>query len=136
MADETQHSNDLTVAQAASRIGGLDSAEAIQGFVAGDDRQGVQRAAESRIAALVSAGEIAAGEVASADPRAKPGKPLEAGGTGTKLVRTRFPVDRFEHGIDGVEPITARGVEVAANKVEELLEVARAHDTRLEEVEA
>jgi hypothetical protein len=131
MADETQNSTDGTVAQAVARIAELDSADAVLAYVQGDDRQGVRQAADGRLSALAGSGEIA-----TADPRAVPGQPLQAGGSGAKRVRTRFPVDRFEHGIDGLPAITAAGVEVPAGKVEQLLELALEHQTPLEEVEA
>lgn len=139
MADDSpQHSADLTVAEAANQISDLGSTEAVLAFVAQDERPGVVKAADARLADLAgTAPDPDSIRLASeADERAKPGTPLESGGSGTKRVRTRYPSDRFEHGLAGIPVITAHGVDVAADKVEQLLEVASQHDTQLEEVEA
>lgn len=68
-------------------------------------------------------------------PEAQPGKPLETGGQGKVTVRTRWPVDRFEHGLKGVPPITAQGVEVERSSAEQLVELAAANGIELEEAE-
>lgn len=136
MADDAKHSKDLKVQEAAEKIAALPSVEAVRAYVADDERQGITAAAQARIAEISASDPgqgIRLGQ--GSDVRAVPGKPLEAGGTGKKLVRTRYPLDRFEHGIDGVPVITAQGVEVDASKADELLELAAAHGARLEEVE-
>lgn len=69
-------------------------------------------------------------------PASVPGKPLEEkGGQGKVLVRTRYPVDRFEHNVKGVDPITAHGIEVDRAKAKDLLKAAEAVGLELEEVE-
>lgn len=65
-------------------------------------------------------------------PEAQPAQPLESGHKGKATVRTRHPVDVFEHGVDGVEPITAQGVEVGPSKVDDLLKAAQSAGTELE----
>lgn len=70
-----------------------------------------------------------------AGPESKPGKPLQEGGQGKALVRTRYPVDRFDHGVDGVPAITSAGVEVDRAKAGDLLSAATSAGTQLEEVE-
>lgn len=62
------------------------------------------------------------------------GEPLQSGHKGKSIVRTRHPVDLFEHGVEGVEPITAEGVEVGPSKVDALLEAARTAAVELEVV--
>lgn len=62
-------------------------------------------------------------------------KPLETGGSGKATVRTRYPVDRFEHNVKGVDPITSAGTEVDRSKVKDLLSAAEETGTELEEVE-
>lgn len=60
--------------------------------------------------------------------------PAEGRGSGTVTLRTRYPVDRFEHGIAGAPSITSAGTEVPASKVDALNEAAKSADTHLEEV--
>jgi hypothetical protein len=68
-------------------------------------------------------------------PQADPAKPAEAkSGSGTVTLRTAYPVDRFEHGVKGVEHITAEGVEVAKGKVKQLIDAAERVGVRLEEI--
>lgn len=67
---------------------------------------------------------------------AQSAKPAEPGGSkGTVTLRTRYPVDRFEHSVKGVDPITAQGTDVPAGKVKALIEAAESADTTLEEIE-
>lgn len=128
MADAANSSSG-TVAEAVDHIATLDSEAAVSAYVEGDDRQGVRKAADERIAELSQPGVVA-----SDDPRSAPGSPLRSGG-GAKRVRTSFPIDRFEHGIEGVEAITATGVEVAAGHIDELLDRAADASIALEEVD-
>lgn len=65
-----------------------------------------------------------------------PGAPLEEGGKGKKLVRTRWPVDSFEHGLKDVPVITAGGVEVDGSKAKALNDLAVQSGIELEEVDA
>lgn len=67
-------------------------------------------------------------------PAAQPGKPLTNGGQGEVTIRTRWPVDSFEHGIKGVPAITAHGVKVDRSKAKTLNEKATASGIELEEV--
>lgn len=71
---------------------------------------------------------------AADNPAAKPGKALEEGGQGKATVRVPWPHDRFEHNVDGVEPITAAGVEVERSKLGALLKAAAEVGIELEEV--
>jgi hypothetical protein len=72
-----------------------------------------------------------------APPASQPeAKPAEAGGSGNKTIRTAYPIDRFEHNVKGVDPITRAGTEVPAGKVKQLLDAAKTADTRLEEVKS
>ena len=68
-------------------------------------------------------------------PASAPAKPLEKGGQGKAIVRTRYPVDRFDHSVKGVDPITGTGTEVDRSKVGALLEAAAESGLELEEVE-
>lgn len=137
MADESQHSTDLNVSDASERIGALSDGVAIEAFASGDDRKGVRDAVEARLAELGTTQTTGALRLSAADDsRSSPGKPLEAGGQGKATVRTRYPVDRFEHGIDGVPVITAYGVEVERGHVKKLLEAAAQNSIGLDEVEA
>ena len=117
------------VSDAVAQIATLASVADVEAFIDGDDRQGVRKAAEERIAELSQPGVVGGG-----DSRSKPGSPLSREG-GDKLVRTRFPVDSFEHGITGLGPITAHGVKVPSAKLAELLEKAAASRVELEEVD-
>lgn len=140
MADTPEHSKSLTVAEAADVIAGLPTYEAVLAFVGDDERSGVLKAVDDRSAELAAPSpELDAGATrlaASPGPEAKPGSPLEEGGSGKAIVRTRYPVDRFEHSVAGVPTITSKGVEVDRGKVADLLEAARSAGTELEEAEA
>lgn len=65
-----------------------------------------------------------------------PGAALEEGGKGKKLVRTRWPVDSFEHGLKDVPVITAAGVEIDGSKAKALNDLAAQSGIELEEVDA
>lgn len=63
------------------------------------------------------------------------GKPLkDSDAKGKVTVRTRYPIDVFEHGLKDIPVVTKYGVEVNRSDVKKLLEVAAANDTQLEEV--
>ena len=89
---------------------------------------------------LISTAAVLAAQPARANPaagpEAHPGEPLEAGrkGKGKAMVRTQHPVDRFEHAVDGVAPITSAGVEIDLGKVDDLLAAAASAGTTLEVV--
>jgi hypothetical protein len=73
---------------------------------------------------------------AESDPRSQPGKPLADKGSGSVLVRTPWQIDRFEHGMKGVPPITSLGVEVDGKHRAKLNELAAQVGLQLEEVQA
>lgn len=140
MPETPEHSKSLTVEEAANVIAALPTFESVLAFVGDDERKGVVEAANRR-------GEDLASTAVSGDadaqgtrlgsppgPEAKPGKPLEQGGSGKAVVRTRYPVDLFQHGVAGVPPITSAGVEVERSKVGDLIEAAQSAATYLEEV--
>jgi hypothetical protein len=62
-------------------------------------------------------------------------RPLQSGQKGKATVRVRYPVDRFESGVEGVDAITADGVEVGPSKVDDLLAAARSADVTLEVID-
>ena len=71
---------------------------------------------------------------APADTPPEP-KLLEGGTRSGKVtVRTRYPIDAFEHGVEGVETLTAQGVEVSGSNVPALIKAAEASGVVLEEV--
>lgn len=94
-----------------------------------------QDATPASIAAPTQSGQALHLSDATPAPGSTPGKPLEKSGTGKVVVRTRYPVDRFEHNVKGVEPITSAGVEVDRSKAKALLDAAAETGTELEEVE-
>ena len=67
-------------------------------------------------------------------PESLPGKPFEKG-QGTVTVRTRWPVDSFDHGVKGVPVITAQGVEVDRKHAAKLNVLAAESGIELEETE-
>jgi hypothetical protein len=67
-------------------------------------------------------------------PEALPGEPLTTDQKGKATVRTRWPVDAFDSGVDGVPVITAAGIEVGPSKVDALLKAAASAGTQLEVV--
>lgn len=52
--------------------------------------------------------------------------------SGQVTLRTAYPVDRFDHGLEGVPPITSAGTIVPADRVDELRALAKTADTKLE----
>lgn len=138
MPEAAENSKSLTVAEAAGRIASLSTWPEVLAFVEGDERKGVVEAANRRgddLAAPSPDDEAGGARLASEPgPEARPGVPFSEGGSGKVTVRTRYPVDRFEHGVDGAPTITAQGVEVDRSKAAALLEAAATAGTELEEV--
>lgn len=52
-----------------------------------------------------------------------------------RLALTDFRVDEFNHGVEGVDPITYAGVEVPKSKQDDVKKAAEASGVELREVE-
>lgn len=72
--------------------------------------------------------------VTAPGPEAQAAEPLASGRKGQAIVRTAWPVDSFDSGVEGVDTITSAGVEVGPSKVDELLAAAASAGTTLEVV--
>jgi hypothetical protein len=93
---------------------------------------------------LISTADILAAQPARANrepgPEALPGEPLTVGQKGKKgkdgkvIVRTQWPVDSFDSGIEGIPIITSAGVELDSSKADELLAAVASAGTTLEVV--
>lgn len=138
MAD-AEHSKDLNADEAIPALAEFGSADEVRAFVEGDTRKTVLAAADARVAELGGGENLAALEDSYVDrpapPEARQGKPLDESVAGKVIVRTRYPIDRFDSGLSGVPVITKAGVEVDGSHVAALLEAAASADTELEEVE-
>lgn len=63
-------------------------------------------------------------DTSSPAPAAAPPPPAASGGS-TVSVRVPWPTTVFEHGIDGIEPITAEPTEIPQSAIAQLQEKAR-----------
>lgn len=84
--------------------------------------------------AATLAGTVIARTDSHPGPEAKAGELLTAEHKGKAIVRTSWPVDAFDSGLEGVPVIDSRGVEVAAGKIDALLQAAASAGTTLEVV--
>lgn len=141
--EKPEKSKELPADEAAEAVTEVLTTAEVEEFTAGDERKTVQAAVEARVEELATAaGVVSTAEVLAQDagvirvdplhpdPARLPAEPLAAGANGR--VRVRWPVTEFHHGVDGVPAITAEGVEVSSDKVDELLSAARSAGTDLE----